>query len=170
MEDKKQQACNLYLGSDLTQSQIAALIGVSQKTVSQYISENKWNLVKERAKQMPALFLEQMNSELEDINDVIARRPKGERHPTLGEAEVRRKIMYSMASIKERQSVGTHMEAIINFLKHVQGENLEHARIISDYAMRYFAGEMDNLKSPYRHKYDLPGGQEETVISETQTL
>ncbi|MCD6010647.1 MAG: helix-turn-helix protein [Flavipsychrobacter sp.] len=168
--EKKQQARNLYLQSDLTQAQIADIIGVSQKTVSQYVNENKWQLLKDRAKQMPALFLEQMIGELEDINQVIASRPKGERHPTLQEAEVRRKIMYSMASVKERQSVGTHIEAVINFLAHVAEENPEHARLIARYSDQYFTGKLETLNSSFHNAYSLPGGPEETVNSQQSNL
>ncbi len=167
MENEKRiQARNLYLQSDLTQAQIAEIIGVSQKTVSQYVNENKWQLLKERAQRIPALFVEQMLGELEDMNQVIASRPKGERHPTLREAEIRRKIMYSMATVKEQQSVGVHIQAIINFLGHVAEENIDHARIIVQHADKYFAGELDNLNSPYGSRYNLPGDPEETLKSQ----
>jgi len=138
--DKRAQARNLYFQSDLTQEQIAKLLGVSQKTISKYVSEEKWKLIKERAQQMPGMFLEQLNSELQDINDAIAARPKGERHATKSEAEVRRKIMYSMASIKERQSTASHMEAFINFISIVAEENIEDARILNKYVWDYITG------------------------------
>ncbi|MCD6012459.1 MAG: helix-turn-helix protein [Flavipsychrobacter sp.] len=161
--EKRTQARNLYLQSDLTQAQIAQLTGVSQKTISQYISDNKWDLIKERAKQIPALFLEQMNSEIEEINQEIASRPIGKRYPTSREAEVRRKIICSMDAIKERQSVGTHIQAIINFIAHVAEESPEHAHLITDYADKYFTGELHKHGSPFRNKYNLPGAPEETI-------
>jgi predicted transcriptional regulator len=161
--EKRTQARNLYLQSDLTQSQIAQLTGVSQKTIYQYISDNKWDLIKERARQIPALFLEQMNSEIEEINEEIASRPKGKRYPTSREAETRRKIICSMEAIKERQSVGTHIQAIINFIAHVAEENKEHALLITSYADQYFTGQLDTLNSPFHNKYNLPGSPEETV-------
>lgn len=154
--DKRAQARNLYFQSDLTQEQIARLLGVSQKTISLYVSEEKWKLIKQRAQQMPGVFLEQLNCELQDINDAIAARPKGKRHATPSEAEIRRKIMYSMASIKERQSTGNHMQAFINFITIVAEENIEDARILNKYVWNYVTGVLvpAHGKTPI---YGLPG-------------
>ena len=159
--EKLVQARNLYLLSDLTQAQIAAIVGVSQKTISQYISKNKWKLLKERANQVPAIALEQMNCELEDLNQVIASRPKGSRYPTMHEAEIRRKIMSSMATVKNRQSAGTHIEVIINLLNLVSEENIEHARIIARYTDKYISGIMETSDAHY--SYVLPGDTAETT-------
>lgn len=148
------QARNLYIQSDLTQAQIAAIVGVSQKTISQYISDNRWKLLKERANQVPAIALEQMNCELEDLNELIASRPKGSRHATLHEAEIRRKIMASMETVKDRQSAGTHIEVICNLLTLISAENIEHARILSRYTDKYVSG---MLHSPFYDSYVLPG-------------
>ncbi len=167
--DKRAQARNLYLQSDLTQAQIAQLLGLSQKTICQYINENKWNLIKERAQQMPAMFLEQMNFELKEINDAIAARPEGKRYPTLSEAEVRRKILSSMSSLKERQSVASHMEVILDFIQIVAGQNIEHARIISDYAMDHFTEVVNNPRAHRNTGHNLPDEEEETAEPETQT-
>ncbi len=163
--DKRAQARNLYFESDLTQAQIAKLLGLSQKTISQYISEEKWKFIKDRAQQMPGIFLEQMNSELQDINDAIAARPKGERHATSSEAEVRRKILNSMASIKERQSTASHIEVLINFISIVAEENLEDAQLLNKYIYDYISGVLVPAHEGI-HTYGLPG--DEDMPPETQ--
>lgn len=155
-EDKKAQARNLYLHTTLTQSQIAELLDVSQKTISLYISESKLQLLKKRAAQSPSVFLEQMNNELHEMNEIIASRPPGQRVPTLQEAEIRRKTMYSIATIRERQSAGTHIEVLINFLQTVFEINIEHAKLINRYVDEYVTGELKVYDKPRQQSYSLP--------------
>jgi DNA-binding XRE family transcriptional regulator len=156
-EDRQNEARNLYFQTGLTQAQIADLIGVSQKTVSLWVNENKWSLIKQRASQAPAVFLEQMNSELQEMNEVIASRPSGQRFPTVQEAEIRRKIMTSIAGIKDRQSAGNNAEMLTNFLKYVAKKNLKDAQTLTRYADAYLKGEMKMSSTPQFQRYDLPG-------------
>ena len=156
-EEKITQAQNLYFNTTLTQGQIAELINVSRKTVSGYVTENNWKLLKKRACQMPAVYLEQMNCELQEINAHIAARPKGKRFPTLREAEVRRKILASMATIKERQSAGTHMAVLSNFMARIAAENIEHAQLFNSYLTHYILGEQSLSGDKAFNTYGLPG-------------
>jgi hypothetical protein len=135
--EKLQQVRNLYFNTTLTQSEIGALVGLSQKTVSCYISENNWRSVRDRVRKMPILLIEQMNSELKEISDAVAARPKGKRFPTPREAETRRKIIYSIAAMKERQSAATHLEVLLNFLQNVSEYAPDDARIISNHIQEY---------------------------------
>jgi hypothetical protein len=150
------KARELYFNSNLNQSQIAALVGVSQRTISHYISENKWAQLKQRAEQMPAIFLDQMNNELQEINEAIASRPPGKRFPTPKEAETRRKIMYTMAGIKERQAVASHIEVLLNFISYIQRESVEDARRVLRYTDEYLVGEMKFAPAEKFSSYNLP--------------
>jgi hypothetical protein len=132
-----QQVRNLYFNTTLSQSEIAGLIGISQKTVSSYVSRHNWKNIREQVRKMPILLIQQMNNELREINETIASRPPGERFPTAREAEVRRKIIYSITAMKQRQSAATHLEVLLNFLRSVEEENVNDARLISNYIMNY---------------------------------
>jgi len=155
--DKLNEARNLYFQTSLTQTQIAELIGISQKTVSVYIRENKWDILKHRAKQVPAVCLEQMNSELQELNETIASRPIGQRFPTLQEANIRLRIMASMATIRDKQATSIHIEVLSNFIQSVTYKNPAHAQIIVKYADDYLKGEMKMSKEPQFSPYQLPG-------------
>jgi len=156
--EKQNQARNLYFQTSLTQAQIAELIGVSQKTVSLYINENNWKVIKERAAQAPALLLEQMNSELQELNEVIASRPRGQRFPTLQEAGIRRRIMLSIATVKDRLSAGAHAEMLNNFITYVIRQNMSDAQVLVRYADQYLKGDMKMSKDPTFLNYSLPAG------------
>jgi transcriptional regulator with XRE-family HTH domain len=156
--NKREQARNLYFQTNLTQKQIADVIGVSQKTVSTYVSDHKWNLIKKRAGQLPAIFIEQMYTELQALNDTIAARGNGQCYATPEEAEVRRKILYSIAAVKDRQSAGTHAEVLLNFMACVAHESQDDARILIRYVDRYLIGEMNIKDTEPIQPYNLPNG------------
>ncbi len=154
--NKLAQARSLYFNTTLTQKQIADLIGASQKTVSEYISDNNWKLLKQRCSQLPLVFVDQMNSELRQLNDAIASRPEGERFPTLAEAELRRKILYSLAAVKDRMSAGAHAEAFLNLLNFVATRDLDAAKVINHYTME-FMKVTHNIPHGKVEHYDLAG-------------
>lgn len=154
--DKQNQARNLYFQTTLSQAQIAELIGVSQRTVSTYINDNKWNLLKQRAEQAPSLMLEQMNSELQELNEAIASRPIGQRFPSKEEAEIRRKTLHSINLINNRQSAGYFSQVFMNFINWVYKQNVEDAQLLTSYADRFLSGQMKTDETPRYADYSLP--------------
>lgn len=154
--DKQNQARNLYFQTTLTQAQIAELIGVSQRTVSNYINDNKWNLLKQRAEQAPALMLEQMHSELQELNEAIASRPFGQRFPSKEEAEIRRKTLISINLINARMSAGYYSQVFMNFINWVYKQSIEDAQFITRYADKFLKGQMKSDETPRYANYELP--------------
>ncbi len=117
-------------------------------------------MIKERAAQAPALFLEQMNSELQELNEVIASRPQGQRFPTLQEAGIRRRIMLSINTVKDRLSAGIHAEVLNNFIVYVTRKSMSDAQVLVRYADQYLKGEMKMNKQPGFVNYNLPAGSD----------
>jgi len=153
---RQEQARSLYFESDFSQAQIAGKVGVSQKTVSLWINEGKWNLLKNRVLQTPVILIEQMISEIIEINNAIKARQPGQRFPTMQEAEIRRKIMSSINILKQQQSVGDNMEVLMNFIEFVRRQNNEHAKTIVEYATEYVQGENMMGKETMFVPYSLP--------------
>lgn len=154
--EKMNEVRNLYFQTALSQAQIAELMGISQKTVSIYIRENKWDILKRRADQVPAVCLEQLNSELQELNQMIASRQEGQRFPSLQEANIRLRILSSMATIRNRQATSIHVEVLSNFIQSITHKNPAHAQLIVGYADTYLRGEMKMSKEPQFSPYKLP--------------
>ncbi len=154
---KKDQARNLFFQTGLTQAQIAELVGVAQKTVSVWMNDGKWKILKDTAEHAPTVLIEQMTSELAELHTNIAARQPGQRYATLQEAEIRRKIMVSMSHIKEQQTNAAHIEVMMNFIHFVSRQNAPELQVITDLADRYLAGERSlYLNDPFK-PYSLPG-------------
>lgn len=167
--EKQNQARNLYFQTKLTQAQIAELLGISQKTVSTYVNEHKWDLLKQRAEQAPALMLEQMNSELQELNEAIAARPLGQRFPTKEEAEIRRKTLHSINLINSRQSAGYYSQVFMNFISWVYKQSVKDAQLLTRYADKFLKGQMNADESPRYGNYDLPSTPAMPIAPEAGT-
>jgi len=163
--EKKNEARNLYFQTALSQAQIAEIIGVSQKTVSIWINDGKWKLLKDRTEQSPVVMIEQMVSELQEIHCAIAARPRGQRFPTKQEAEIRRKIMLSIKSLQVQQTAGMHAEMLTNFINYVCRHNIDDGKLLVQYADKYLMGELQFAPiepySPYKVPGELPGNNDD---------
>ncbi len=156
-KEKLTQARDLFFNTTLTQKQIADLIGTSQKTVSNYITRNNWKLLKKRQCQMPIVHIQYLNDELLEINRMIAARPEGQRYPTPQEAETRRKICYTLNAMREHRSAGAHAETFMNLMSYTARQNMEDAKVVSQYAYAFMQDEVENAPGPISRGYDLAG-------------
>lgn len=158
--EQQQDARNLFFQTDLTQLQIADQVGVSQKTISIWANEGRWQKLKELSVKTPAIMIEEMYNELAEINLGIRNREPGFRFATPKEADTRRKLLASIRYVKEQQSAGSHMEVLINFsefLKTYQPTLVKDVVLAAD---AYLRGEKRMGQKNKFTPYDLQSGNE----------
>lgn len=156
LEDQKLQARELYFQSDLNQSQIAEEVGVSQKTVSLWVSNGRWATLKEMSRNTPAMMIDNMYAELVELNSAIQSRQSGKRFATREEADIRRKLLLGIRSIQQQQSAGSHMEVLLNFIEFLKRSAPGLAKEITLLADSYLCGEKSLGREPRFQPYDLP--------------
>ncbi len=155
--DPKQQARNLFFQTALTQAQIAELIGVSQKTISLWMNEGKWKMLRETTDKIPIVLVEHMLNELSELQNTIASREPGKRFATNQEAETRRKIIRSIGDLRRHETRSAHAEVMMNFMSYVQKRNLADAKLLIKHADAYMQGEVQiGVPLPFV-PYTLPG-------------
>ena len=98
----------LYSATDKTMQEIADLTGIPVRSLYRRAREYKWETLKRSTRRSPMILAEEMYRELSDLTATINQRPEGQRMPTPVEAELRRKILYSILAIKK---FPTHAEA-----------------------------------------------------------
>lgn len=149
------QARNLFYQTDLSQAQIAKLIGISERTLSLWANEGRWRQLRQLTKQTPSVMIDELYAELARINSAIRSRDPGKQFATPQEAEVRRKTLAAVKYVQQRQTSGSHMEVLMNFTTYVLKKNMEDARKITQYADEFIKGE--KLSTPNEYKpYRLP--------------
>lgn len=167
-EDQKLQARELYFQTDLNQSQIAAEVGVSQKTVSLWVSAGRWATLKEMSRNTPAMMVDNMYAELVELNNAIQTREPGKRFATREEADIRRKLLLGIRCIQQQQSAGSHMEVLLNFIEFLKRSAPALTKEITLLADSYLCGEKSLGREPRFQSYDLPAHEQapETATEE----
>ena len=122
-ETEKLQARELYLNTDLTQSQIADQIGVSSKAISIWARKGAWRQLKENSLRVPAMLADALYYELEEINYVIMQRPPGQRYATPKEAEARKRIIASIGLLKKQLTTPEAAQVIRSFMRYIRRYN-----------------------------------------------
>jgi hypothetical protein len=99
----------LYCFTDKDIPEIAELTKIPVRTLYQRARDYKWARLRRASRRSPAILCEEMYRELADLTELINSRPEGQRIPTQQEANLRKKILSSIADIKRYP---THAEAV----------------------------------------------------------
>ena len=155
MTEKKQLARHLYLTSYKTQRQIAEEVGVSERTVYNWIHESAWHKLKVASYTAPATICDNLCSQLVELQDHIATREPGKRFPTPQEAEVTRKMVLSIATMKKTPSLSMSMQVIESFKDFARPFNKQFSRQLSHYAGRFLSKQSKNGFVPFQMEYGI---------------
>ena len=150
------KARNLFFQTEFTQQQIAALIGISEKTLSLWANEGRWRRLKQLAKETPAEMIDEMYNEVHRINEAIRSREPGKQFATPQQAEIRRKTFASVKYVQEQQASVSHAEVLINFTTYVLRRNVEDAQLLTKYADDYMKREKMFGEEDKPRPYNLP--------------
>ncbi len=98
----------LYCHTDKKMDEIAKLSKIPLRSLYQRARDYKWDTLRRASRRSPMVLCEEMYRELSDLTATINSRPEGQRIPTPAEADLRRKIVYTIAKVK---NFPTHAEA-----------------------------------------------------------
>ncbi|MEI8279083.1 MAG: hypothetical protein WCG87_04915 [Bacteroidota bacterium] len=113
-KDHEQEiARQLYIHSRLTQPQIAEKLGVHRNSIQNWARDGKWTVLRNKHRQMPAILVEDLYHELQEINDRISKRKVGDRIPTVEETTIRRNIVATIRQLKQNSSLSEMKEAFV---------------------------------------------------------
>ncbi len=151
--DPKQRARILYLTTGRSQHDIALEVGVSERTVFTWIHQYGWNRLRIAALQAPATIIENFTSEIVEMQNAIADRDLGKRFPTNQEADVMRKLVLSIGSMKNTTSLSQNMQMMQCFRDFVRPLDTDFSRQLAHYADKFFSAKSINGYAPYTVQY-----------------
>ncbi|MBS1587689.1 MAG: hypothetical protein JSS82_19305 [Bacteroidetes bacterium] len=158
-EQQQEQARELFFQSDLTRSQIAEQVGVSEKTIYLWTKEGDWRKLKSASRLMPSMIVEHFYSQIQELNDNIRSREPGHRFPTVQEAEVFRKLVLTAERLKKKQTRGEYSEMFQKFMQWLLPQNEEHLKLFTNYANSF----LTQSAIHGFHPYDIEYGTEEQI-------
>ena len=153
MNHQQQQAKEYYFGTTKTKKEIAQSVGVCEKTIHRWIKQEAWDSLKQAAHAMPCIMVDNMCSQLIELQNNIAEREEGQRYPSLQEAEITRKLVNCIAKMKEYPSLPMHIQMMMGFSNYIDVADRDFSIKFVKYADRYFKDKNLQGQFPYQLEY-----------------
>jgi predicted transcriptional regulator len=118
LEVKKELARILFTREKLEQKLIADRVGVSEKTVSNWVIVGNWRKERQRLLISKQDQLNSFYSQLEKLNEQIENVGKG--IPDTKQADIQIKLTTSIRNMETDLAIGDVVESGMRFIKHVQ--------------------------------------------------
>jgi|GEM_PF-1015442 len=150
---QQSQARDLYLNTGLSQKEIAQYVSVSEKTIYLWIKQQSWDKLKQASLAAPAMIVDNLFSQLVELQNHIAAREEGNRFPTLHEAEVTRKLIQCIDKLKLYPSQGACMQMMRSYLDFIGTGNEELRNQTLTYTKDFLQGRSINGFTPYDISY-----------------
>ena len=153
MEQKRQEALRLYLTQGKTQREIAAIIGVSDKTIYTWIHKYAWDKLRYASNQAPAIIANNLCTQLVELQNAIDRREPGLRYPTKDESQIIHRLILDIDKMKKHPSMGVTMQVLHTFRNHVRKYDKQLADKLDIHLMLYTENKVANA-GPYPSPFE----------------
>ncbi|MBS1586460.1 MAG: helix-turn-helix domain-containing protein [Bacteroidetes bacterium] len=161
MNDQQKQAEHLYLNTEKSQKEIAQQLGIDPKTLYRWIKQGHWRQLKSTTRRMPSVLVENIYSQLDDINYNISQRERGSRHPGKDESLTINRLINCIEKVKKQTSQGQNIEFMMNFIDWVMPQNKDLADLLTNYGSAFLKGNTVQGFHPYDIEYPNPEVKEE---------
>ncbi len=138
-----------------TQKEIAAAIGVSDRTIWTWIHQYSWDKLRLAAYQAPAIISDNLCSQIVELQNAIAARPVGSRYATMQEAEIMRKLIVMLEKMKKTPSLSQNMQMLETFRNYVRPIDPEFSRKLANHAEHFLEGQSINGYAPYQPEHGV---------------
>lgn len=148
------QARDLYFETDLTQAQIANIIGINPKTLYTWIKKENWDRIKTAAVRTPAAIAEKIYIQISELNDAILSREPGSRFATKDEAYVLKTLTSSLHKIRKQVTMSETIDIMMGFTNFIRRHDLDLAKKVVAIADQFIGTTRDQYK-PFEPEYEF---------------
>lgn len=141
-KDAKETAKRMFLSGQHQQKEIAKIIGRSENTISRWVRDEKWELLRANLTTTKENVLGQLYAQLAEINKNVESRDEGSRFATAKEADAIVKLSAAIARMETETGISEISSVSIGFLEFVRGYDLEKAKEFSDHFDAYITSKM----------------------------
>lgn len=117
-EDKKYIAKILYTREQLEGKVVAGRVGVSEKTISNWVNDGNWKQLRNRLLISKEQTLNLMYEQLENLNKLIQASDNG--HADTKQADILIKYTAAIRNLETDLAIADLVESGIRFIKHIQ--------------------------------------------------
>lgn len=131
-DTKRENAKALFITGQYQQKEIAELVGVTAQTITRWVTAEKWDvelasLTITKEKQLARYY-----AQINEINEVIAKRDKGERYANSKEADTLLKLSSAAQKLETETGVRDIVDVSIGLLEWVRSFDVDRAKELSD--------------------------------------
>lgn len=141
-KDAKETAKRLFLSGQHQQKEIAKIVDRSENTISRWVRDDKWELLRANLTTTKENVLSQFYAQLAAININIEGRKEGERFATTKEADAIVKLSAAIKNMETETGISEISSVSIGFLEFVRGYDLDKAKEFSDHFDAYITTKM----------------------------
>jgi transposase-like protein len=129
--EKKKQAKELYLQTDLNKSQIANTLGVSRQCLYSWIREDGWDRMKMATENLPAMLVENCYYLFGNLTRQYLSEFRAQLPLTAAEADILHKLAMTINKLKKRSTLNESMEMFAFFMDKVKHRDPKLASVLS---------------------------------------
>lgn len=145
--EKRRRAQELYVNTDLSQGEIAGIVGCSEKTMSNWVNDD--NQAWKRAKSAKSITKDRVIAswyrQLDELNNLIAKRDADMRYPTPAETDQMVKIAASIDKLERSYNFAMYHQAIDELTDFLTMRDQQAAAIVAKYALDFLKSKSRKL-------------------------
>lgn len=138
MADKRRMAQQLYVRNGVLQQDIAKLVKVSEKTISQWKQADGWDKQRAAVSTTKEKELSRLYSQLSALNSAIEAREQGRDYPLPGEADTQNKLAAAIAKLEQDTGLSATVNVFMRFTKWLrEASDLETTKRFGELSDQY---------------------------------
>ena len=143
---KKELAKLLFTRNEFTQKVVAERVGVTEKTLGNWIKEGMWQDIKKSLLLTKDEQLRLFYDQLSNLNNAINKRPVDNRYPDSKEANTQKLIAASIRDLEVETNVSQIIQVAKEFLSWIPEETKEHQEFNNTLTRHFDAFIKERLK------------------------
>jgi len=137
--EKKQQARDLFFQTELTKTQIAALLGISRRSLTYWIKDGDWTRLKQSATHLPSMLAENCYHIFGHLTESYLSERRLTNPVSNREIDALHKLAMTANKLKNRSTLNESMEMFGFFMDGLKRRNARLAEEIAPYIDQYLS-------------------------------
>jgi len=142
-ERKKEFAKTLFLRTSKSQKEIAETVNISEKTLSKWKTSENWDRLKSSIIITKDEQLRRIYQQIAELNQVVEKRPEGERYADSGEADTLSKLAATARNLESNLSVADIIDVFMDFTDWLREVDITAAKKVTEWEDAYIKHRMN---------------------------
>lgn len=134
---KKDWAKLLFIKDNKTQKEIAQIVSVTEKTLSKWVNDNKWEALRSSFVITKEQELRRLYIQINELNNFINEKEEGKRFATNQEADILSKLAAAAKNLESETSVADIINVFMDFLDWLQKVDFAKSQEIAEVQDNY---------------------------------